>query len=195
LISPWPANAVAYTNFLVEQGQVSLYESMGLQQAWRVISPSEIKAVIDAVRSRILDLALGVEQAFPEAGQPGATPASPDQINQIITNVFGGSANIAVASTDFDQTIGLPDQGDVDGLIEYLARAGIEPADLEDLKAAVADDAEANQGEGKPKVGARVTSWIGHMAVRSAGAVGKGGAAAIGGVVAKAIAAHYGIHA
>lgn len=76
LESPWPNDALAYTNRLVESGQVALYEGMYLSQAWKVITADQVLGVLDVVRNKILDLALRVEAEVPTAGDDGdATPA------------------------------------------------------------------------------------------------------------------------
>ena len=129
----WPADAVALTNTLIGRGEVRTYPDMYLQQAWREISPAQIRAIVDTVRSRILDLSLKLERIAPNAGQPNADPPNQQEVKQIVTNVFGGSTNIAIHSSDFEQTITVPPPGDVDALIDYLNDVGRAPTNVDGL--------------------------------------------------------------
>lgn len=192
LSADWPADAVAYTNTLAAQSKVQLYEYMGLQQAWRVISPTQLTGIVDTVRTRILNLALSLEAIEPKAGERDAPAADPAQVHQVVTNVYGGSPNIAVASSHFKQEVTLP-VGDRAALFDQLRELGASDDDIRELEAALDED-EA-QGEGGPDtgIGPRVTAWTGRMALKAGSAATKGALAAGGGLVAKAIAAHYGL--
>src|SRR5205823_3185239 len=77
LEAAWPANAVGATNSLIQAGRLSLYKGMYLLQAWRLITPYTIAGIVDAVRTRILDLALSLETLAPDAGQPDAPTPNP----------------------------------------------------------------------------------------------------------------------
>lgn len=192
LNADWPADAVAYTNTLAAQGRVQLYEYMGLQQAWQVISPSQLTGIVDTVRTRILNLALSLEAIHPDAGEVGATAADPAQVHQVVTNVYGGSPNIAVASSHFKQEVSLP-VGDRAALFDRLRELGADDDDLRELEAALSDDEASGEGTPGTGIGPRVTAWTGRMAIKAGSAATKGALSASGGMVAKAIAAYYGI--
>lgn len=192
LSADWPANAVAYTNTLAAQGKVQLYEYMGLHQAWRVISPTQLIGIVDTVRTRILNLALSVEAIEPKAGERDAPAADLGQVHQVVTHVYGGSPNIAVASSHFKQEVTLP-IGDRAALFDQLRELGASDDDIRELEAALIEDAAEGEGGPCTGVGPRVTAWTGRMAFKGGSAATKGALAAGGGLIAKAIAAHYGL--
>jgi AbiTii len=193
LHADWPADAVALTNSMIQAGTVHLYEHMGLQQARRRISPTALKAIVDTVRTRILDLALYLEGVVPEAGQPDATPPSKEQVQQIVTNVYGGTPNIAVASSDFEQSMTFPSPGDEPALLRFLDEIGIERDELAQLESALEEDRSTGEDESGKRMGPRVSAWLGRVTVRTATAATTGAAGAVGGLAAKALAAHFGL--
>lgn len=190
LRSEWPADFVAYTNQLIRRGEVHLYPGMGLQQAFQLISPHHLRAIVDKVRTRILDLALSLEAIAPQAGEPGAPATDPVQLAQVVMNVFGG--NVAVASSHVQQEIALPTVGDRDQLFAALASYGLEDEDLEALEQALDADEAAGAGPGKG-MGERVQRWAGQLAIKGTAAAGKGATGAAGGLALKAVAAYLGI--
>jgi len=60
---PWPAEVYSVL------GQGDIIENMNLMQAFQVVSTSEIVAVLDSVRNKILNFALELESRNPEAGE------------------------------------------------------------------------------------------------------------------------------
>ncbi len=195
LESRWPADAVAYTNTLIQVGDVQLYDGMGLQQAWKVISPSHLSGMTDAVRTRILDLALSIEKVVPDFGEPGAAKPDPERLNQVVNNHIYGSANIAVGGSDFQQTINLPHQGDTAELLEVLANLGVADPWADTLKDAIEADSASGEGEIGRSVGTRVRDWLSRFALDSASSAGKSAGSSIGAQVGKAILSYYGVDA
>ncbi len=185
LAAPWPANAIAYTNTLMVQGKVSLYEGLGLQEARRVVSPGLVVSVVDAVRTRILDLALTIERTDPSTGQAGSPPLPLEARQTIITNIYGGSQNVAVASTDFAQTVYVP-PGDRDSLTGHLADLGVAQADIEDLLSALDSDEEKEGAD----LGPATSKWLAQLMVRSK----ELGIGAAGSLIASAIWMYLGPH-
>lgn len=184
LEAPWPANAVAMTNSLMMQGEVSLYEGMGLQQAWRVISRAQLVSIIDAVRTRILDLSLTMERTNPATGQAGAPPLPPEEKRTIVTNIFGGNPNIAVASSGFTQDVHVS-PGDREALSEQLSALGLPEVEIQRLfQALAADDADGTDG-----LGPETSSWLARTMLR-AQELGIGTA---GGLIANAISQYIGL--
>jgi AbiTii len=181
----WPANAVALTNSLAQQGKVTLYEGMGLQHAWKPISPGQIKGIVDRVRTRILDLALALEKAAPDAGQADSQPISATQAQTIVTHIYGGSSNIAIASSDVRQRLAAgPSPGDLGSLLEYMRSLGVDESHVSELPTAISRD-EHEHGRGG--LGPNASGWIGRLVATggsfamnmSAGAAGELAAAAI----------------
>jgi hypothetical protein len=181
----WPANAVALTNSLAHQGKVTLYEGMGLQVAWKPISPGQIKGIVDRVRTRILDLALALEKTAPDAGQADSKPISATQAQTIVTHIYGGSSNIAIASSDVRQRLAVgPTAGDLGSLLEYMRSLGVNEVLVGELQTAITrDERDGQSGE----LGPNASGWIGRLVAAggsfamnmSAGAAGELAAAAI----------------
>ena len=68
LQNPWDANIVARVNHLIDEGNVTLVPMHHLATAYKVVTPHEIRAVVDGVRTRVLNLALDLEKIAPDAG-------------------------------------------------------------------------------------------------------------------------------
>lgn len=184
LHAPWPANMIAYTNLLVHRGEITgLYDGMGLVQADRIVGVQQFTGMVDAVRTRVLELALALERVAPDAGERDAPRPDQQTIQNIVTNVYGG-ANIAVASTNVEQSITLPAQGDLSGLLGFLRANGFDDQDIEALQQAIEEDGDPRQG-----IGERTQAWLGRMAVGAS----KAAASGLGALAAKAIASFFGL--
>jgi hypothetical protein len=177
---------------MINDGTVQVYEGMGLLQAWRVISPTQIKAIVDTVRTRILDLALSLEKIAPKAGDPDAEQPEQAQLQPIVTNVYGGTPNIAVASAEFAQSVSLPAVGDERALIAYLRDLGIGEDELGELTEALEDD-RANGDAGMSGMGPSVGAWLGRLMVRGGAIAGTAAAGTVGTMAARAVASYFGL--
>lgn len=194
LESPWPSDGLALTNMLIQQGDVSLYEGMYLSQAWKVITPDQVRGVLDVVRNKILDLALRVEAEFPNAGEdsPRVAPDAGRITNIFNTTVYGHSSNVAVGSSDFDQSTYLSPPSSDDELVDRLAGLGLDDDLLSELRSALIEDRQEAGGD-LAEPGPRVTSWLGKITTLGAKAGGKVGAAASASIIAKLVLSYFGI--
>jgi len=186
----WPANAIAHTNRLITTGEVQLYRDMRAQQVYRLISREGVAALVDTVRTRILNLALSLEEVAPEAGVRDAPAADASTLDRVVMNVYGG--NVAVQSSQFKQEISLPGIGDMDALFAALHAAGVPIEEQDALRDALAADAAEGAGPSK-EIGRRVREWAGSLALKGAGAAAKGGAGAGGALALKALASYFGL--
>lgn len=186
----WPADAVAVTNRWIQDGEVALYGGMGLLSAWKPIPAAEFGVIVDTVRTRILDLALSLEDVAPDAGEPDAD-TDPATIEPLVVNVYGG--NVAVNSSDFTQNITMPAVGDVNALFAVLDTIGISAEEQEALREAILLDEEAGEGRPQQSIGSRVRAWASTVALKASTSAGKGAATAAGGLAAKAVASYYGV--
>lgn len=182
----WPADAVSYVNGLINRGEVRLYEGMYLVSAYRLLSGPAIAALIDRVRTRILDLALALEGVSPNVGGVELAATDRDQAQSVVFNMFGGSANIALGP-DAIQTANAVMVGDREGLFEALQALGVGSRELVSLETAL--DADT----GQPGLGPRVREWLGERAVEAASAGGKSAAAETAKLVARAVASYFGL--
>jgi hypothetical protein len=162
----WPADAVRIYNGLVAQGKIQriVRDDMVLTQITRPIHVAQIVGVLDAVRGRVLDLALRLEKVAPDAGQPDASAETKRQAAQVVNNFYGTATNVAISSTGVTQTqtVQLPAAGDEAALMRFLEAVGVAPARLIDLQTALVEDREQAVAEGVTmhEPGSRVKQWI-----------------------------------
>lgn len=186
----WPADAVAWTNSLLQEGKASLYPQMGLQQAWKPISPAHIRGIVDIVRTRILDLALSLEKMNPEAGQDDSQRIDTAQAQTIVTHIYGAGSNIAIGSSDVTQSVSLPPPGDLDGLVSYMRSLGVGTAQVDALLAAIdADGHEAHRSD----LGQNVSAWLGRLVSHAGSFAANMSAGAAGELAAAALASYFGL--
>jgi hypothetical protein len=159
----WSADAVRYYNWAVERGEITriVIDDMVLAGVTQPAPAQIFTGVVDAVRTRVLDLALELERAAPEAGQRDAAPETNDQASRVINNYnFYGSANVAIESKHVTQTVQPPGAGDADALIRYLGAAGVEPKKLVELREALRQDKADDDREHTPGRWHRVRAWF-----------------------------------
>jgi hypothetical protein len=181
----WPADVIAYTNSLIKQRELKLYDGF-LQQAFLAVPSTLLTTIVDAVRTRILDLALEFERLDPEAGQPDADQPDVATARTIVTNIIGGHHNIAVASTSVQQHVEMPRPGNQEELVEFAVSLGVSGPFLDELRQALQEDADEPVDDGHGS-GARVRAWLGRWMIHPGGAVAAG---AGGELLARAVA-HY----
>ena len=96
LQAPWDADLILYC-----QRHVTIFEGMTLLNGWRTVGRAEVRAILDTVRTRILDFVLAIEDEAPDAGEtpPGAPPPiSQGAVTQIFNNnIYGGQSNIGMS--------------------------------------------------------------------------------------------------
>lgn len=185
----WPADAVRYYNWALDKGEVkpTVQPGMQLAQAVRPVSRQIFVGALEGVRNRVLDLALELERTAPQAGDADASPDVREEVQRIVNtyNFYGSSSNISIEGSNVTQTVNMPRQGDEEGLIRFLAAAGVAPVDLIRLQEALAADREEVGGVNPPRAGSRVIAWMGQTAT----AIGTG---AGGNIVFEAIKAFFG---
>jgi hypothetical protein len=93
---PWPADAVALANGLMNSGRIRLIEMHGLVSAWTPVGRAAMVRTVDAVRSRILDLALELEGVSPELGDvAGSTAEHKEEISaKFQMNITAHTVNV-----------------------------------------------------------------------------------------------------
>lgn len=78
---------------MLDAGTMTLVPMHGLQSACKVITPTEVRAVLDTVRTRVLNLALELERVAPQAGEPDAPAADAAAVQYVVTNNIYGDGN------------------------------------------------------------------------------------------------------
>lgn len=183
----WPADMLAYF------GQ-QIYRGMNCLSAWKVIPYNALVALVDTIRTRVLNFALEIEDEAPNAGEAPANvqPLSQDRISQVFnTYISGNVQNVATGSSNVTQSgefIVTP--GDFSSLQRHLISLGVEDNDVADLLAAVSADTQAN---GKPALGKRVQTWVGTMLGKAASGTWDISASVAGTVLGKALSMYFGL--
>jgi AbiTii len=179
---PWPVS--------ISLHYASKISPMQCISAWQEMPVSGLVGMIDSVKTRVLSLALDLENEDPKAGEitSGKVRIPEATVSQIITtNIYGGHVqNLAAGSNDVTQTAG-PQvvAGDVDSLDRWLKANGFGDEDIATLRMAFKEDASA----GEKGVGHRVRDWLGRL---SLGSIRAGKDVAVN-VVAQAVSAYLGI--
>ncbi len=182
---PWPSNVVAMY-------QHEFLDGLVLATARRVISAPEIRQVLDAIRTRLLDLALEIERENPDAGEaPVGQPAIPEErVSQVFnTTIYGGTNNVVTAGRDARQRIDVDVElaGRFDDVRNDLLAAGLSAGEVDELRDALMQDVASGAQNGQ--VGPATKSWLGGLAVRSAEAGTSATAGIVSGIVLKLLGA------
>lgn len=189
LQNPWRAAFVGEINRRVEAGEMrELIPYHGLIRAWKPISPQQMTAVVDAVRTRVLTLALELEKLYPEAGESRTVPGNIGAVETMIVNVIHGDGNnLAVASPSASLSSGIA-PGDLAGLLAAVSAFGLPQDEVDELAAAIEAD-----GAGATEPGPGVQRFLGRLALGTGSVAGKVGISAAGGTVAALVRAFFGL--
>ena len=186
----WPANTIGLINGLIQEGRMSLYQDFFLQDAWFTIPRAPFVSIVEAVRNRILDLALKMQDTDPKLGQIGVQKLSPEISQSFITNIYSSSPNVAIASANTTQNV-LIEPGDRHSLASVLRSLGVSESEIDALFEALADDTtEEHAGDSETnQVGPATSSWLARVML-SANQIGTGAA---GGLIARALGQYLGL--
>jgi AbiTii len=139
-----------------------LFEDTQLVDIRRHVHTGRLQAILDTVRTRLLELVLDLEREFPEVIRGDEAIAAIDRAAAAsIVNVHVlGNGNVIAAGSDVVQHATLNFQAaDLSGMMHALESAHVEHTDRESLKRALEADGPI---QGK-KLGKRVAGWLGSM--------------------------------
>lgn len=97
----WDADLLLYLSEYIS-------DNMQCVQAWKIISTSAVIATLDAIRNKILNFVLDLEEVSPDAGEALANtvPIASEKVNQIFYNNFYGSIqNVATGNNNVTQHV------------------------------------------------------------------------------------------
>lgn len=160
LMSRWPGDLVARVADRFFEGRTLMAAHMELPR-------SAVIGVLDAIRNRVLQFVLEIEEQAPDVGEvkPGAaSPIPVEQVTQIFSTTIMGAANVAVGGQNVSQSAQVV-VGDLESLRKYLADLGLPEQDVAELEAALKQDGPPNK-EGQ--FGSNVSGWIGKMVKKAA---------------------------
>jgi hypothetical protein len=191
LQNPWAADTLSAINHLISRGDLGLVPMHHLASAWRVITPAEIRAVMDNVVTRVLGLALDLENLDPRTGEADAPVPDPTRLTTIIhNNIFGSGNNVAVGAGDITQNASQIVAGDLDALLKALRASGLEDDEITELRTAIMEDGVEGAHD---TPGPRVKEFLGKLLLKTGGLAGKVGVGAAGTTVGALIKAYYNI--
>lgn len=145
----WPPDLVVHY-------QSKFFQGYTLNRAWQEIPIGSVIAVVDAVRTRLLQFALEMQS---EVGSNDNTIPDPEIVERTVQNIIYGGTNFVGHVTGSIKIIGnqLVFKDDFGSLQKALEEIGINNAQIDELKQAI----EADLGEGAELgFGRRVASWL-----------------------------------
>ncbi|HEX4049906.1 MAG TPA: hypothetical protein VHY19_03390 [Steroidobacteraceae bacterium] len=161
-----------------------LLPGVEVNAAWCDISMIGVENVISEVRSRLLDFALELKDAIgadvPEKELP--KKAQEVQAEKIFSTAIYNSGTVILGSTNIQVN---NQQGDIEGLVQEIAKLGYQQSELEQLRHAVTSD----RAEGRtPDVTEGATAkWFGKALKEAGKGVVKVGVDVAASVITKAI--------
>lgn len=187
LLCEWPGDLIASV-------ANKIYSGYSLYAAWMNVPKGAIVAIIDTVRNRILNFALEIEKAAPDAGEapPDSKPIPEDKVSQVFnTYIAGNVQNVATGGTNFSQSGEfMVLKGDFIGLSSLLKSQGVAEDDISSLHEAINEDAKKQK---TPGFGEKVSGWIGKMLSKAGTAAWEISTSSAGTLLAQAIAQYYGL--
>lgn len=186
----WPPDSVRLYQFLVQKGEISrvVNDALVLAEVRYTVPAATFVAISDAVRTKILDLALELERVAPMAGQRDVPPDQEAPAAAVINNHFHGASNVAIAAVGTSQVVvEAPSAGDGDALVRYLGAAGVSADQLVELERALDDDSDdpEHYEAGNGTLWPRTRAWLGKAATDTT-------TGALGGAIASAAAGFLG---
>ena len=141
----WDPWAVIEYNRMSENGEGGAWmEMMSLVDAWLTFPRHVLIGILDAIRTRVLDLALDLERVAPDAGEPGGPTIDDPKVGAVVQHfnivVNGDGANIATG--DHAQQRSTVMKGDTRALVEAARALGLSPEDAERFREAVEADGD-----------------------------------------------------
>ena len=135
----WPEGAIRRLSALLDNGMVCT-------RAWVVVPVGAIPGVLGAIRSRVIDFTLSIEEDFPEVEKApvGSKPVPLEQVEQRYQTIIMGQGHSitfgggSIVSQRIERQVVV---GDAASLRGYLAQQGIEEPDLAELDAALTEGA------------------------------------------------------
>jgi hypothetical protein len=168
------------------QDLVSMYQSDFIQ-GWNLVRASQqipgtvFAAILDTVRTRILQLALELKGEMSDDDIGKLQPSKVDQ--SVVNHIYGGNVVVAATAENFSQVQNISVvQNDLNGLLSALHELGLPEEDTKRLAAAI----KADEKTGSKTVGQKTSEWLKELPIT----LGKG-TLKVGFEVAKALATKY----
>ncbi len=177
-----------------EQEHFLITQSGGLSlPPVRTISNSALATIIDAVRTRVLDWSLKLEEegilgegmTFSQEEKEAAVGIHKISIHNF-QGIIGDVSNSAVTQ-NLEMKIG---KDDFESLGKYLSSFDVPESDISGLRRAITDDGPLKS---ENSFGEKVSAWMGKMVSKAAAGSWQVAMGAAGSLLAKAIGLYYGV--
>lgn len=89
----WPLPVVQHLRGLAEERKVPIVDGCQIYSVWQLLTSAQVKGVIGAIRNRALMMALELQQAFPQAGEPGGPTVQDEGVRDAVTNIYNTYIN------------------------------------------------------------------------------------------------------
>ena len=170
-------------------------QGFGALPVVRVIGHNQVAAIIDIVRTTILEWALELENngilgeglVFTEEDKNKAMSNTNINIERIdnFQGMLGGVSESTITQNMTQSSF----TGDFNSLRNYLIKNSVTDQDVTELKSAIESDGSI---ENNGAFGENVSGWIGKMLTKSANGSWQIGIAAAGNLLSEAIGRYYG---
>lgn len=185
-IEQWPADIIAHFGR-------KIYNDMNCLSAWKIIPLNALDALIDTIKTRILNFVLEIEREAPKAGEasPNQPPLPQERVNHVFyTYISGDVQNLATGSTNFSQSKNNKViVNDVESLKKYLLSKGLDKKDIEEMQQAIEQDRQDNA----KGFGERVQAWMAKMVGKAASGVWNVTVSVAGSLIGKALSDYFGL--
>lgn len=128
-----------------------IYEDMNCLSAWKVLPRPALIAVLDTVRTSVLNFALQIESEYPDAGEApiNSKPIPEEKVSQVFnTYITGTVQNLATGSSHFKQqahfSSGLSDEL-FSNLLDAVTKASASQEIIEKMSALI-EEMRGSQG-------------------------------------------------
>lgn len=179
---------------LLLQGKV--YEGYNCVSVIGSVSASALVEIQQAVRSRVLELTIKLEQSIPDAANIAigksvtASAASTEKVAQIASQViFGNVTNIASSGAGATINVSIQ-QGDQQSVVDALVQAGIPQEDAAKFGQIVASEQPESKAE---PFGKKAAKWFGDNIKKAVGGTWKMGVSVATEVLKQAALKYYGL--
>ncbi|MGH2372141.1 MAG: hypothetical protein ACRDIC_01495 [bacterium] len=182
---PWPTEAA-----ILLRDKIQLTGGFVLVEVYQPITKAQLEGILDAVRNRLLDFLLAIQELRPEVveSDDALQTIPPERISQAFHfNVYGGQPVIAAGHGVSQQVIQVT-PGNLPELIKMLRGVGIDQPDLQELESAIRDDGKRPRGS----LGDRVKAWMAKMMTKAIEGTWNVATGAAAEVLKKAILSYYG---
>lgn len=176
--------------------QKKIYPDYACNAVTGTVTRAQMVALQHAVRTRVLELTIGLEKSIPAAvsivlaGSTSAVQVNSEKVTQITNQVIYGNVT-AIASSGAGATFNLAiQQGDQNSLVEALVKSGIPETDAAEFGRLVASEKPDSEVE---PFGSKARTWLGENLKKAASGTWKMGVSVATEVLKQAALKYYGL--